>query len=83
MSTMEKVIVRFYAAAREAAGMSEISVRAGSLAEILRDISQENARLTQVLERCSFLIDGAICHDRNIEVPPGSSLDVLPPFAGG
>lgn len=80
---MGKVIVRFYAAARDAAGSTEMSVNPSSLTELLRGISQDNARLSQVLERCSFLVDGAICHDRSIEIHTGSTVDVLPPFAGG
>ena len=80
---MGKVIVRFYAAARDAAGITEIQVFPGPLQEMLRDTSQGNALLAQVLERCSFLIDGAICHDRSIEIFAGSTVDVLPPFAGG
>lgn len=80
---MGKVIVRFYGAARDAAGSTEISVNSNSLTELLRGICQDNARLSQVLERCSFLVDGAICHDQRIEIPSGSTVDVLPPFAGG
>lgn len=80
---MGKVIVRFYAAARDAAGSAEISVSPRSLSELLHEISQDNSRLSQVLERCSFLVDGAICHDRSVEIRAGSTVDVLPPFAGG
>lgn len=76
-------MVRFYAAAREAAGVSEISVGSNSLREILRDISRDNYRLAQVLDRCSFLVDGTICHDLSMEIMPGCVIDVLPPFAGG
>ena len=80
---MGRVIVRFYAAARDAAGSVEISVSPSSLTELLRGISQDNSRLSQVLERCSFLVDGAICHDRTVEIHAGSTVDILPPFAGG
>ncbi|MFZ2228572.1 MAG: MoaD/ThiS family protein [Candidatus Nanopelagicaceae bacterium] len=80
---MEKVIVRFYAAARDAAGSAEITVSPSSLTNLLHDISKDNSRLSQVLQRCSFLLDGAICHDREVVIQAGSTVDVLPPFAGG
>lgn len=80
---MGTITIRFYAAARDAAGVAEISVSPGSLAESLREISHNNPRLTQVLERCSFLVDGAICHDPSVAIKAGSTVDVLPPFAGG
>ena len=80
---MEKVIVRFYAAARDAAGSAEITVGPSSLTSLLHDISKDNSRLSQVLQRCSFLVDGAICHDREVVIKAGSTVDVLPPFAGG
>lgn len=80
---MEQVNFRLYAAARDAAGTGEISIAPSSLEELLREISQDNARLSQVLERCSFLVDGAICHDRSTVIRAGSTVDVLPPFAGG
>ena len=80
---MDKVLVRFYAAARDAAGSVEIRVNPSSLEKLLLDISQGNPRLSQVLERCSFLVDGSICHDRTMAISAGSTVDVLPPFAGG
>lgn len=39
--------------------------------------------LAEVLERCSFLLDGQACPDPETEIPDGCALDVLPPFAGG
>lgn len=81
--TMEKVLIRFYAAARDAAGIAELGVSPGSLEEILELISDDNSRLAQVLLRCSFLLDGSLCHNLQIVIPAGSTLDVLPPFAGG
>ena len=39
--------------------------------------------LVEVLERCSFLLDGQACPEPETEIPDGCALDVLPPFAGG
>lgn len=77
------VTVRLYAAARSAAGQRELSVAPGRLDLILADIARENPRLVQVFLQCSFLLDGVVLHDKESMVPAGSTLDVLPPFAGG
>lgn len=80
---METVRIRFYAAARSAAGSSEIEVSPGTLKQILSILSGENAQLANVLLRCSFLVDGTVSHDMESEIIAGSVVDVLPPFAGG
>jgi sulfur-carrier protein len=36
-----------------------------------------------VLVRCSFLCDGVAVRDRAQPLRPGTTIDVLPPFAGG
>jgi molybdopterin synthase sulfur carrier subunit len=77
------VTVRLYAAARSAAGQGELAVAPGRLDLILADIALENPRLEQVLLQCSFLLDGVVLHEKETIVPAGSTLDVLPPFAGG
>lgn len=75
--------VRLYAAARAAAGQSEILVEPGRLDEILGAVAQNNSRLTEVFGQCSFLIDGVVKHEKNVPVLEHSIVDVLPPFAGG
>lgn len=77
------VTVRLYAAARSAAGVSEVEVTSGKLENILHSLSFDNPRLSQVLAQCSFLIDGVAVHDMQVEVSVGSTVDILPPFAGG
>jgi molybdopterin synthase sulfur carrier subunit len=77
------VTVRLYAAARSAAGDRELSVVPGRLDLILAEIARENPRLAQVFLQCSFLLDGVVLHDKKSLVPAGSTIDVLPPFAGG
>ena len=77
------VTIRFYAAARSAAGKSEILVVPGKLGVILAQLAVDNVRLAQVFEQCSFLLDGIVMHEKNVEGPSGCTLDVLPPFAGG
>lgn len=77
------VIVRLYAAARSAADQAEISVAPGRLDLILNSMSLNNERLAQVFAQCSFLIDGVAVHDMQVHVSAGSTVDILPPFAGG
>ena len=50
------------------------------LAEIAADHGPE---LAKVLERCSFLLDEVAIRDRDTVLGGDSTLDILPPFAGG
>jgi len=79
------VRVRYFAGARAAAGVAEESVPAGlDLAQILGELAtRRGARLAAVLSAATFLVDGLTCHDRRTVPPPGGTVDVLPPFAGG
>jgi sulfur-carrier protein len=79
-----EVTVRYWAAARAAAGRHEESVAPGSLEEIVeRCGSRHGERLAKVLAYCAFLVDGAPVRVGTTSIPPGSVLEVLPPFAGG
>jgi sulfur-carrier protein len=81
------VTVRYYAAARAAAGVETESVEVPPGATV--DILLETVRAThgdefgQVLDRCSFLLDEVAVRDRELSLHDGALLDVLPPFAGG
>lgn len=77
------VTLRFYAAARSAAGASEISVTPDRLNVILETVAIDNPRLMHVLQQCSFLLDGVVLHEKDVQIPAGSTVDILPPFAGG
>ncbi len=77
------VKVRLYAAARAAAGQSEIVVEPGTLNHILRALAKSNPRLGQVFSQCSYLVDGVVLHEKDAQIQANSTVDVLPPFAGG
>ncbi len=84
---MPDVTVRYFAAARAAAGVEservELQEGAG-VADALDEVSRRHGdELTRVLARCSFLLDSVAVRDRSAPVPSGAELDVLPPFAGG
>jgi len=82
-----QVRVRLFAAARAAAdGENDVAVSAGSLAEVCAClIDLFGAPMASVLERSSFLVNDVAWarrdHDRALA--DGSTVDVLPPFAGG
>ncbi len=76
--------VRFFAAARAAAGVNEEDLPAGTLDGLLVALAQRHGeRLAVVLKSCSFLVDGVSCRDQSTVVDEESTVDVLPPFAGG
>ena len=76
--------VRYFAAARAAAGVTEESLDAASLDDLVDALGERHGeRLALVLKSCSFLVDGLACHERSTAVPARSIVDILPPFAGG
>ncbi|GGL88850.1 MoaD/ThiS family protein [Nakamurella endophytica] len=81
------VLVRYFAAARAAAGTSEellaVAAPADLAAVLAAAVDRHGAGLARVLERCSFLLDEVAVHGRDTAVPDGAAVDVLPPFAGG
>ncbi|MFI8099529.1 MoaD/ThiS family protein [Streptomyces sp. NPDC101118] len=79
--------IRYWAAAKAAAGIAEEPYAAATLAEAL-DAARERhpGELVQVLKRCSFLVDDAPVGTRpheSVRLTEGGSVEVLPPFAGG
>lgn len=80
------VIVRYFAAARAAAGAESetVTVQYGtSVAELIDGIAVRDERLATVLARCSYLRDGIAVRDQTTTLRAGETIDVLPPFAGG
>jgi sulfur-carrier protein len=81
------VVVRYFAAARAAAGVDteKIEVADGATVDaLLAAVAAEHGpELARVLERCSFLLDEVAVRDRSAALADGATLDVLPPFAGG
>ncbi len=79
------ITVRYFAGARAAAGgIAGETVAAATLEELLGVLAERHGeRLALVLKAASFLTDGVACHDRTAALPGGTTVDVLPPFAGG
>jgi molybdopterin converting factor small subunit len=85
-TTTVRVTVRFFAAARAAAGVDSetVSVAAGTtVAELVDQLGARDAELAKVLKRCSFLCDAIAVRDLGMTLGDAQTVDVLPPFAGG
>ena len=80
-------LVRYWAAAREAAGTVEERYPAATLAEVIEAASAAHGeRFARVAAVCSYLVDGSPVGRRDpATVPLGDDavVEVLPPFAGG
>ena len=79
--------LRYWAAAKAAAGVASDEIGGTTLAEVLDGArAQHDERFTTVLGRCSFVVDGDPVGGRDharVAVRDDSLVDVLPPFAGG
>jgi molybdopterin synthase sulfur carrier subunit len=92
---MAIVTLRYWAAAKEAAGIAEETVTAGTLAEALAAArghaghdaeAGQDSRLRAIFARSSFLIDGMPAGTRapeSVVLGDAAVIEVLPPFAGG
>jgi molybdopterin synthase sulfur carrier subunit len=80
------VTVRYFAAARAAAGIEDetVTVPAGtSVATLIGLLGAKSTEMAHVLQRCSYLCDGIAVRDAGMPLGTDPTLDVLPPFAGG
>ncbi|POH72727.1 MoaD/ThiS family protein [Arthrobacter glacialis] len=91
--------VRFFAAAAAATGVEEQGVDLAALAGTepftLADLSEllvasfpvsasgHTPPLSELLTRCSYLLNEVAARDLSVALQPGDVVDVLPPFAGG
>ena len=86
---MPHVRVRYWAAAKDAAGVSEETISADTLSEALRAVQAQrpgDSRFAKVISCSSFLIDDKPVGKRDpstVYLSPGMAIEVLPPFAGG
>ena len=91
---MPIVTLRYWAAAKEAAGLAEERVDAGDVGAALEaGIAAAAARapasagrLRLVIARSSVLVDGepvGTRAPRAVPVADGATIEILPPFAGG
>ena len=89
--TVETIAVRYWAAARDAAGVAgeELVVRGPiALAEVRSRLvaAHPDSRLSAVLAICSVLLGDrpvGTVDPGSVLVEPGATVEFLPPFAGG
>jgi len=84
------VEVRYWAAARAAAGLDSEVVSASSVGQLVDTVIRRrpaNQEFTRVLSMSSLLVNGVtagpVPSGGNTQVSPGDVVDILPPFAGG
>jgi sulfur-carrier protein len=77
--------ITYYAGAADAAGSPSAELDASDLTarQLTALLGRDNARLAEVLPRCTLLVDGAPVRDPGTLISAGARVDVLPPFAGG
>lgn len=86
---MDRVRVRYWAAARAAAGRDTDDVSGETLAEVLdavRSLHADKAKFAQVVGVCSVLIGERPVGSQDpetVRIGAGETVELLPPFAGG
>lgn len=85
---MYRVILRYWAGARAAAGVETEDVRAGTVGEALeaaRALRPDDPTFARVLDTCSLLRDRRTVPRSALGTPLSgdTEIEVLPPFAGG
>ncbi|MEW1952909.1 MoaD/ThiS family protein [Terrabacter sp. NPDC080008] len=76
------VTVRYWAAARAAAGTDSDHQDGATVGEVVDAATVEHPGLERVTRVASFLLDGRKV-GRDEPVRAGATVEVLPPFAGG
>lgn len=86
VSTRVRVTVRYFGAARAAAGSEAqalVLAPGTTVSDLVGALGDGNPGLAKVLQRCSYLCDGVAVRDASVSLGAGQTIDVLPPFAGG
>lgn len=86
---MAEILVRFFGAARAAAGVDTEHLSGDrTLDSLLHDLRARPSApgaptFARVIDRSSFLLNEVSLRDRTTMLSDGDVLDILPPFAGG
>jgi molybdopterin synthase sulfur carrier subunit len=91
LTTEGKVTMRYWASARQAAGTDSEALDvpgAVSLAELIGRVREAHGspRFSEVLACCSVMVGDRPVTTQDastVMVPPGATVEFLPPFAGG
>lgn len=83
MSDPALVTLRYWAAARAAAGVAEEECRARTVAEAMEQAGDRHGEgLRRVLPGCAVLVGSVRAHPQTV-LREGDVVELLPPFAGG
>jgi len=86
-SETDVIVVRYWAAARAATGHTTETVPAPTTLEALIDeLGRRHPEAARVLAVCSVLVGDqpvGTTDPSAVPLPPGSTVEFLPPFAGG
>jgi len=86
------VLIRYFGAAKAAAGIEEEILDAGplELGELLEklaarhpDAPEGTPVLQTVIDRSTFLVNEVAARNRSVVLASADTVDILPPFAGG
>lgn len=84
---MADITVRYWAAARSAAGCESEVLSGETLADVIAaSAALHGAGLAMLLDICAYLIDGTPAKRLDagrVFLSSGAVIEVLPPFAGG
>lgn len=83
LNGLSQVQVNLYAAAKAAAGSSQITYKVSSFPELILKLESLSQELKQLLPQCAYLLNGVSVSDFSTPLPEMSQVDVLPRFAGG
>lgn len=75
--------VRLFAGARDAAGVESTVIEASTLGTLTDSLLSKHPALADVLPRCSLLVNGVRSIAPPTPITSDTTIDVLPPFAGG
>lgn len=75
------MLVRYFAAAADAAGRDEETLTVGTVGELSDALLARYPAMAAVLAKGSFLVDGVVTRDPARTI--ASRVDILPPFSGG
>jgi len=76
-------LVRYFAAAEDAAGRAEEPRGEATVGELRAALAAEYPALRTILPRCSLLVAGLRADSDVVPLGATTTVDVLPPFAGG
>lgn len=86
------VTLRYWASARAAAGVDSDLIEVTGLTSLAdlqaraRELHQDSSRFSDVLRTCAVMVGDrpvTTSDPATVQVPPGATVEFLPPFAGG